>query len=173
MTPTRILIGGIGNIFLGDDGFGCEVAARLAHRTWPEGVRVADFGIRGLDLAYALTDDYDAAVLIDAMSRGGAPGTVYVLEPDLGDLTGMAETDAPTAALIDAHSMDPLKVFALARTMGNEPKRVLLVGCEPLTLGPEEGLLGLSEPVAAAVNEAVIVIERLSTELQAGCRATA
>lgn len=148
---------------------------------WPHGshaapgpkVCVVDFGIRGLDLAYALSDGCEAALLVDATPRGGVPGTVYVIEPDPGELKGRAETSAQVASLIDAHSMNPLKVFALARSMGSEPKRVLLVGCEPLTLGPEEGLLGLSEPVAAAVDEAVSVIERLSTELQAGCRAAA
>jgi hydrogenase maturation protease len=167
MTETRILIAGIGNIFLGDDGFGCEVTARLARRQWPEGVRVADFGIRGLDLAYALLDGYDAAILIDAAPRGGDPGTVYIIEPDPGELN---EHSAPetSPSLVDAHSMSPLKVLSLVKSMGGGCERVLVVGCEPSTLDLEEGQMGLSEPVAAAVDEAVNAVESLVKKLLKG-----
>ena len=82
--PARILIAGIGNIFLGDDAFGVEVARRLVRRRLPDGVRVVDFGIRGLDLTYALLDGYEAVILVDAAPRGGPPGTLYVLEPPAG-----------------------------------------------------------------------------------------
>jgi hydrogenase maturation protease len=167
----RILIAGIGNIFLGDDGFGCEVTARLSRRAWPEGVRVVDFGIRGLDLAYTLLDGYDIAILVDAAPRGGEPGMVYVIEPDLRELY---EPCAPEASqlpmLVDAHAMNPLSVLSLVRSMGGGFGRILLVGCEPSTLGPEEGQMGLSDPVAAAVDEAVTTVESLVRELLEGCR---
>ena len=123
-----VLIAGIGNVFLGDDGFGVEVARRLAERELPAGVKVADFGIRGMDLAYELQEDYDAAVLVDAVPRGGEPGTLYVIEPEL-------EAAGP---VLDAHAMDPVRVLGLARTLGTLPPRVLVVGCEPATaLRPE------------------------------------
>src|SRR6266853_193590 len=96
----RVLIAGVGNIFLGDDAFGVEVAQRLARRPLPEGVRVVDFGIRGLDLAYALLDRYEAVVLVDAAPRGGAPGTIYVLEPELGSASAMSAEPA----LMEAHN---------------------------------------------------------------------
>jgi hydrogenase maturation protease len=152
-----ILVAGIGNIFLGDDGFGVEVAQRLAARTQPDGVTVADYGIRGYDLAYALVRGPDRTILVDACPRGEAPGTVFVLEPDL------AELDAPEAgpAVLDAHDLNPLHVLRLARSLGAELKPVVVVGCEPATLGPPEGQMGLSEPVQAAVGEAVTVIEGL------------
>jgi hydrogenase maturation protease len=159
MEAARILIAGIGNIFLGDDGFGCEVTERLARREWPESVRVVDFGIRALDLVYALSEGYDAAILVDAVLRGGEPGTVYLIDPDLSDLN-----DA-VATFVDAHAMDPLKVLSLVRLMGGPIRHVFIVGCEPLTLGPEEGQMGLSNPVAAAVDEAVNCIESLVGEL--------
>ena len=156
MTQPRILVAGIGNIFLGDDAFGCEVIKGLNQRTWPENVRVVDFGIRGLDLAYALLEEHDLTILIDAAARGEAPGTVYTIEPDLKELESEAN-----AFLIDAHGMDPIKVLSMVKSMGGRLKRVLLVGCEPETFGPEEGHMGLSEPVAAAVTQAITVVETL------------
>jgi hydrogenase maturation protease len=156
MAAPRILIAGIGNIFLGDDGFGCEVAARLARCSWPEGICVTDFGIRALDLVYALSKGYDAAILIDAVPRGGEPGTVYIIEPDADEL----ET-GPISVLVDAHAMNPLEALSLARSIGGGLGKILIVGCEPLTLGPDEGLIGLSEPVAAAVDEAINAVESL------------
>src|SRR5260370_141508 len=113
----RILIAGIGNIFLGDDGFGVEVAQRLTRRTYPQGVLVSDFGIRGLDLAYTLLDGYDTLILIDAVPRGGTPGTLYLIEPDLTGLAPQQGADAGRAGL-DAHSMDPVKMLAFAMTLG-------------------------------------------------------
>jgi len=153
----RVLIAGIGNIFLGDDAFGSEVARRLQARHWPAGVRVVDFGIRGFDLAYALCDGNDLTVLIDATPRGGSPGTIYVIEPDLSELVD----DSRAAALVDAHSLDPLQVLLMAHAQGAALKGIVLVGCEPADLGGDEGRLGLSDPVAAAVDEALDVVTSL------------
>ena len=154
----RVLVAGIGNIFLGDDGFGVEVVRRVANEPFPEGVRVVDFGIRGLHLAYELLDGYDTAILVDAAPRGGTPGTVYVIEPELaGD-----ETPAG-GSLLDAHGMEPVAVLGLLATLGGSVRRVLVVGCEPATI--EEGI-GLSEPVALAVDEAVRVVRELVAEIR-------
>ena len=160
----RILIAGIGNIFMGDDAFGVEVARQLAQRQLPAEVRVGDFGIRGFDLAYALQNGYETTILIDACPRGDEPGTLYVVEPDL---TALGRAEAAGAA-VDAHGMDPVTILQLAASMGAPLKRVLLVGCEPATLGPEEGLMGLSEPVTRAVNEAVNLVESVMNQLLAG-----
>src|SRR4051812_29164355 len=157
MTQPRILIAGIGNIFLGDDAFGCEVAKRLAARSWPENVRVVDFGIRGFDLAYALLDGYDITILVDATPRGGEPGTLYMIEPDLEELNSI---DAQ-GMMVETHGMNPMKVLAMVKSMGGDFKRILLVGCEPGSLGPAEGHMGLSEPVEAVVDNAVSLIEAL------------
>ncbi len=158
----RILIAGIGNIFLGDDAFGSEVARRLLSRTLPDEVQVVDFGIRGLDLAYALLDGYEVTILVDATPRGdGEPGTLYTIEPDLSELDN---EDAPEM-LIETHGMNPLNVLRLVKSMGGEFKRILLIGCEPAPLEVEEERMGLSEPVAAAVTEAVCVIESLVTKI--------
>ena len=160
----KLLIAGIGNIFLADDGFGVEVAARLAKRTFSPGVRVADFGIRGFDLAYALMEGYETTILVDAYPGEGQPGALFVVEPDLQDLDS-AETQP---GLIEPHAMNPINVLRMAKNMGGELKRVLLVGCVPATLGPEEGAMGLSEPVAAAVDQAVKLIDSLVTRILAG-----
>jgi hydrogenase maturation protease len=159
--PLSILVAGIGNIFLGDDGFGVEVAQRLARRQLPPGVRVTDFGIRGYDLAYALMGGHDRTILVDACPRGGAPGTVYVIETELEDA---GEDDGQS--MVDAHDMNPLHVLRLARSLGAAPKKLLVVGCEPATLGPDEGQIGLSPTVAGAVDEAVALIERLVVQMQ-------
>jgi len=162
---TSILIAGIGNIFLGDDGFGVEVAQRLSRRSWPKGVRVADFGIRGLDLAYALADGYDAIILIDACPRGGKPGTLYTLEPDLAELTAAKEDGA---GAVESHGMNPTRVLQMASSLGAQLSHVLVIGCEPATLGPEEGAMGLSPPVEAAVEQAVERIDSLIQAIQSG-----
>jgi hydrogenase maturation protease len=152
-----ILVAGIGNIFLGDDAFGVEVVRRLAGLQLPESVRVADFGIRGFDLAYALQDGYETTILVDACAHGEAPGTLYVIEPDLRALD---DPDAPQV-VVEAHAMNPMNVLRMARAMNVEVKNVLLLGCEPETLGGEEGQIGLSAPVEAAVDEAVKLVESL------------
>jgi hydrogenase maturation protease len=160
----RILVAGIGNIFMGDDAFGVEVARCLKERSLPPEVRVGDFGIRGFDLAYALQDGYETTILIDAYPRGGEPGTIYVAEPDLASL-GHEQAERTD---LDAHGMDPVKILRLAASMGGPLKRVLLIGCEPATLGPEEGAMGLSAPVTRAVNEAIDMAESLIKRILAG-----
>ena len=159
----RILIAGIGNIFMGDDAFGVEVASILARRRFPYGVRVADFGIRGFDLAYALMEGYQTTILVDAYPGEGQPGTLFVIEPDLQHL----DSAGARPGFVDPHGMDPLNVLHMARHMGGELKRIFLLGCVPTTLGPEEGKMGLSEPVAAAVEEAVRLVDSLVTGILA------
>jgi hydrogenase maturation protease len=162
LPPRRILIAGIGNVFLGDDGFGVALVDRLARDPLPTGVELVDYGIRGMDLAYAMGEGYDAVVLLDAVPRGEAPGTLYVIEPD------PAEVPEGTP---DAHSMDPVRVLALARSLGEAPiPRTLIVGCEPETVmtGDEDELVGeLSAPVRAALDEAAGLVAGLLDELMA------
>jgi hydrogenase maturation protease len=156
----RILIAGIGNIFLGDDAFGSEVARRLQQCPLPEAVRVVDFGIRGFDLAYALLEGYEVTILIDATPRGAAPGTLFTIEPDLSELNELNVEDQ----MVETHGMNPIRVLAVAKSMGASFQKVLLVGCEPSTLECEDGQLGLSEPVELAVDEAVRTVEALITK---------
>jgi hydrogenase maturation protease len=158
----QVLIAGIGNIFLGDDGFGVEVVRRLMSRDLPAGVRVVDFGICGFDLAYALQDGYETTILIDAFPHGQTPGTVSIVEPDQRDIS-----ESPSS-LVEAHSMHPLNVLRMASAMNGSLKRVLLVGCEPADFGGDEGHMGLSEPVEKAVEEAVQATERLVGRLLNG-----
>ena len=156
----RVLVAGIGNIFLGDDGFGVEVVRRLAGRDLPDCVEVKDFGIRGMDLAYALQDHYELVVFVDATPRGGEPGTLYLIEPEIED-------DGEVS--LDTHGMDPVKVIGLSRALGARPARTLVVGCEPqVILGGEdydEMLMELSGPVRAAVAEAVKMVESVVGKL--------
>jgi hydrogenase maturation protease len=158
--PT-ILVAGIGNIFLGDDAFGVEVVRRMADLHLPESVRVADFGIRGFDLAYALQDGYENTILVDTCPHGETPGTLYVIEPDLKAL----DNPESPQAVVEAHAMNPMNVLRMARAMNIEIKNVLLVGCEPETLGGEEGKMGLSAAVEAAVNRAVKLVESIVNEI--------
>lgn len=154
----RILVAGIGNIFKGDDAFGVEVAQRLARRPLPAGVKVVDFGIRGIDLTYALLDGYPFVVLVDAVQRGEPPGTVSLIEPEWS----ADEKPDPLDLAIAPHDLDPAKVLRLVKALGGRCDRLVLVGCEPATFGDEEeGAMGLSPPVAAAVDEAVKAIETL------------
>lgn len=157
MSQPCILIACIGNIFLGDDGFGCEVARRLSARPLPEAVRLVDFGIRGFDLAYALLDGYEVTIFVDATPRGGKPGTLYTIEPDLSELN---DVDAQ-AMMVEPHGMNPMKVLCMVKSMGGQFKRILLVGCEPETLGGEEGQMGLSATVDAVIDAAVEIVESL------------
>ena len=158
----RILVAGIGNIFLGDDAFGVEVVRRLSVRSLPKNVKVTDFGIRGYDLAYALLDPYDTTILVDACPHGERAGTLYVVEPDLDDLGSPDEMQGA----VEAHSMNPLNVLRLATSLGGPVKqKILLVGCEPGTLGPEEGQMGLSSEVEASLDDAVKLIESLVVKI--------
>lgn len=161
MTP-RVLIAGVGNIFLGDDAFGVEVARELATRPLPEGITVRDFGIRSFDLAYALLEDWHAVILVDAVSRNEPPGTLFVIDPEL-----RAGDDETQSATFDGHSMDPVTVLRLAQSLGEIRPKVLVAGCEPADLGGEEGRMGLTEPVQAAVYEAVSMVEKLAQKLLA------
>jgi len=152
-----ILVAGIGNIFQNDDGFGSEVARLLlAGPPPPDGVKIVDYGIRGVHLAYELLDGYDAAILVDATAQGGEPGTIYVIEPDVDAVE--SETGLAEAGIVDAHGMDPASVLALLRSLGGGIGRLLVVGCEPADV--DDGI-GLSEPVAAALGEACRVVRQL------------
>jgi len=156
-----VLVACVGNIFQGDDAFGCEVANALLRRGSEQNVRVVDFGIRGLDLTYALLDAPELTILVDTVSRGGEPGTLYTIEPDLEDLEAAGQT------AVDPHGMDPLQVLRVAKSMGGPLGRILLVGCEPADLGGEDGRMGLTPPVSAAIEEAVAMVESLiEKELQ-------
>ena len=158
---TNILVAGIGNIFFGDDAFGVEVAQKLSGKQFPKSVTVKDFGIRGFDLAYAMMDDrYDVTILIDAIPQGGKPGSLHTIEPDLTDLDSLEDWSP-----VDTHGMTPVRVFRLIEAMGGKCKRVLIVGCEPESLGPEEGQLGLTPTVAASVDEAANLIEAMIKEI--------
>jgi len=151
----RILVAGIGNVFLGDDGFGVALVDRLARRELPAGVEAIDFGIRGMDLAFAFQDGYDAVVLLDATPRGEPPGTLYVIE--------VADDDGAAPAF-DTHGMDPVKVLGLVRSFGGVPPPTYVVGCEPLTrmsVEAEELVAQLSEPVRAALDRAVTLVHSL------------
>ena len=158
-TKPTVLVAGIGNIFLGDDGFGVEVVRRLAARSLPEAVRVVDFGIRGFDLAYALQDGYETTILVDAYSRGQKPGTVSLVEPDLDNL------DAGACEFVQPHAMNPMNVLRLAKSMNGPTKRILLVGCEPENLGGEEGQMGLSKSCEAALDVAADKIEAVVNQI--------
>src|SRR6202030_3529488 len=155
----RIIVAGIGNIFFGDDAFGCEVAKQLADRPLPKGVRVIDFGIRSYDLAYAMMDGYDATILVDASPQGGEPGSVYLIEPDLKKL------DELQNQAVNAHSMNPVRVLQLVRSLGGTPGWLRVVGCEPAVLDLEEGAMGLSEKFGGAVEPAIEMIESLIGEI--------
>lgn len=154
--PPRVLVAGVGNIFLGDDGFGVEVARRLKNVELPPDVKVSDFGIRGVHLAYELLDGYDLVIIVDASPRGGEPGTLYVIEPE--------EPEAPDpdeVPPLDAHGMDPAAVLALLGVLGGHVDRLLVVGCEPAVA--DEGMT-LSPAVEAAVDPAVTLVQELINE---------
>jgi hydrogenase maturation protease len=181
-----VLVAGIGNIFLADDGFGCEVIRQLVGREVPDTVKIEDFGIRGMHLAYELLDGYDTAILVDATPRGEPPGTVVVLDVDPADAgstgpagpagvdaagvdpagqagagaspAGLGGAPAAPGGMVDAHGMTPDQIFALMRMLGGSPGRVLVVGCEPAEITDR---IGLSEPVAAAVPAAADTVWEL------------
>jgi hydrogenase maturation protease len=151
----RILVAGIGNIFLGDDGFGSEVVRHAVAPPQESSVRIVDYGIRGMHLAYDLLEDWDTLVLVDAVPSRGNPGTLHVFQAD-------HESPMATPGL-DGHSMDPATVFASLRALGGDPPYTVVVGCEAGSV--EEGI-GLSEPVANAVPRAVRAVEDIVTALQ-------
>lgn len=149
----RVLVAGVGNVFLGDDGFGVEVVARIDPATLPEGVDVTDYGIRGVHLAYDLLDErYATLILVDALPMGETPGTLAVVEVDALDSTG----ETP---MVEAHSMNPHVVLAAIRGLGGTPPRVLVVGCEPAVF---DAGMQLSPPVTAALDEAAALVTNLA-----------
>ncbi|GEM_PF-1312514 len=155
--PQSVLVACIGNIFFGDDAFGVEVARVLSERKLPDEVHLVDFGIRSFDLVYAMLDSYDVTIFVDATPRGKEPGTLYVIEPDLSELNNQGESPL----MVDAHSMNPIRVLSMVKSMGGEFKRLLIVGCEPETPGGDEGQMGLSERVQEAVGRAADLVESL------------
>jgi hydrogenase maturation protease len=155
----NILVAGIGNIFFGDDAFGCEVVKQLLQRPVPEGVTIKDFGIRSYDLAYAIMNGPDVTIFVDATPRGQPPGTVYLLEPDINFL------DNVSGEVVNAHSMNPVRVLQLIHSLGGQPGRLYLVGCEPAVLESEDGAMGLSRPVQAAIAKALEMIDSLIVDL--------
>lgn len=166
--PSRTLVAGVGNIFLGDDGFGVEVVRRLDPETLPGGVDVADYGIRGLHLAYALLDGrYDTVIIVDAVPSDEPPGTLTVLRPDAGDAAAVDAAVAPAAvgpaAVVDAHGMSPDVVLRLVRDLGGEIGQVIVVGCRPAVLAEQMELSGV---VRAAVDDAVGLVGDILRDLQ-------
>jgi hydrogenase maturation protease len=156
----KILVAGIGNLFKADDAFGCEVAQRLSKESLGDFVKVVDFGIRGFDLAYTFVDGgYDLVILIDAVQRGGKPGTLYLIEPDLNAL----QEESPESAAADSHGMHPAKVLAWAKALGAEFPALRLVGCEPEDVVPEDEdiRVGLTPAVQASVDGAVRMIQSI------------
>jgi hydrogenase maturation protease len=160
----KILVAGVGNMFLGDDGFGGAVVERLLKRPQPEGVDIVDFGIRGIDLTFALMRDYAAAIVVDIAQRGGVPGALCVIEPKI------SPSSDPRADLSDAHSAHPARVFSLVRALGGAIDCVRVVACEPTSINEDEPevVVGLSDAVAAAVDPAVTLVETLLRELRSG-----
>jgi hydrogenase maturation protease len=147
-----VLVAGIGNIFFGDDGFGVELVRRLARETVPPGVTVADIGIRSLHLAFALLDRPGLLLVVDAVSRGGPPGTIYVIRPP---------ADAVSTGIPDAHAMNLETVVAAVRSLGGEPPPIVVVGCEPAFIGER---IGLSPAVERALPHATALIHRTIAE---------
>lgn len=153
MSGARIFVVGVGNIFLGDDGFGVEVATRMKRRPTPDGVRVDEYGIRGVHLAYELLEGtYDLVILVDALDLGEEPGMISVFEPEL---------DSDSEVVPDAHDLDPASVMGLLAGLGGSVGRMLVVGCQPSTM---DDRIGLSAPVEASVDEAIRVVDEIVQE---------
>jgi hydrogenase maturation protease len=163
--PPQVLVAGIGNTWLQDDGFGSEVARRLRDRPAPDGVHVADFGTSGLDLAYEVMRGYDALILVDASRQGGAPGTLYVMEVMPEDVNGTVQD----GQLLDPHGMEPQTVLRFVKYVGGWPGRVYVVACEPQAVN-DVGF-GLSPSVQAAAERATGVVLETAAELQSAARA--
>jgi hydrogenase maturation protease len=154
----KILVAGVGNIFLGDDAFGVEMVQRLRAVALPPEVTLADFGIRSFDLAYAMADGYDVIILLDATSRGDSPGTVSLVEPEVEGFGGIGQP-------LDAHSTNPERALQIASSLGGQLGHLYVIGCEPGVLETEDGQLGLSEQVEAAIPNAIQMLLTLLHEL--------
>jgi hydrogenase maturation protease len=165
--PLRsILVAGVGNAWLRDDGFGGEVARRLSERKLPEGCNVMDAGTGGLDLAYEVMRGYDGLVLVDVSKQGGEPGTLYVMEPDEESVPGAIDD----GDVINPHGMDPQTMLRFVKSLGAWPGKVVVIACEPADV--EEMGWGLSDQVKAAVDRAVDLVFETVTDLQAGATTT-
>ena len=152
----QILVAGIGNAWLRDDGFGSEVAKRLEGRDLPEGVSVFDFGSGGLDLAYEVMRGYHGLVLVDVSQQGGEPGTLYVMEPDPEEIDGGIED----GEVLNPHGMDPKTVLRFVKAVNGWPGKVVIVACEPGNV--EDMGMGLTDEVSEAVDRAVkLVLEQV------------
>jgi hydrogenase maturation protease len=156
----QILVAGIGNAWLRDDGFGGAVAEQLAERELPAGVTVIDFGSGGLDLAYEVMRGYDALILIDVSRQGGTPGTLYQMEADPDDVDGAIED----GQMLNPHAMDPESVLRFVKYVGGWPGRVLVIACEPETV--EDVGFGLSEAVGSSVTRAADAVLETIAELR-------
>lgn len=157
----KVLIAGVGNIFLGDDAFGVEVLRRLSERALPGNICIKDFGIRGFDLAYALMEEWELVILVDATQQGGKPGTLYAIEhnPAINAETG--------TQCFEPHGMPPVRALDLVNTMGSQAPRTIVIGCEPEDVGGEDGRMGLSPAVEATVDEAAETALRIALEYTA------
>jgi hydrogenase maturation protease len=167
---SSILVAGVGNVFLGDDAFGVDTVRALSARPLPVGVSAVDFGIRGFDLAFALLHPWRAVIIVDALTRGGSPGTLYILQPDLAAISA----DSSPEIALNQHGMDPIHVLRLALSMGPIEAQVYVLGCEPEDFGDElEGRMGLSSIVEASIPEALVMLETLIGSLLHSARADA
>jgi hydrogenase maturation protease len=162
----RILVAGVGNAWLRDDGFGSEVVKALEAADVPEGCVVTDFGTGGLDLAYEVMHGWEALILIDVSRQGGDPGTLYLMEADEADVDAQIDD----ATVINPHGMDPQTVLRFVKTLGAWPGKVFVIACEPMYV--EEMGMGLSEPVARAIDGAVKLVLETVEQLHAEPAAT-
>jgi hydrogenase maturation protease len=157
----QILVAGIGNAWMGDDGFGGHVAKALGERDIGSGVTVLDFGTGGLDLAYEVMRGYDALVLVDVSRQGGEPGTLYVIDPDPAEITTISDGE-----VVSPHGMDPKTVLRFVKTVGGWPGKVVIVACEPTGSGGVEMGFELSAEVQGAVESAADLVVETIVELR-------
>jgi hydrogenase maturation protease len=155
----RVMIAGVGNLFMKDDGFGGAVIRRMHDKEYPEGVEIKDFGTGGLKLAYDLMNGYDGLILLDASTRGGKPGTLYVIEPKEEEVSADLEHGGP----IDPHGGDPLTVLRFVKSVGSWPGKVIIVACEPETV--EEFEIGLSDSVNGALDQAIVLVDEIIQDI--------
>lgn len=155
----RVMIAGVGNMFMQDDGFGSAVIQKMLHKKFPEGVEIKDFGTGGLKLAYDLMQGYDALILLDASARGEQPGTLYRIEPDEKDFS----TDLQQGGPIDPHGSDPVTVLRFVRSIGAWPGKVFIIACEPESI--DDFAIGLSKAVTDSVDEAIKLTEEIVNEI--------
>jgi hydrogenase maturation protease len=159
LSKKRVMIAGIGNMFMKDDGFGCAVIKRMGSKKFPEGVEVKDFGTSGLKLAYDLMKGYDGLIFLDASARGGQPGALYRIEPNENDFSANLEEGGP----IDPHGADPVTVLRFVKSIGSWPGKVIIVACEPESV--EDFEIGLSAAVNSAIDQAVEMVEEIINEI--------